>query len=307
MANLDWRQSVEDTYAMSMVEKRMDIFISWSGARSRELADALALWLPRVIQSVRPWVSTRGIGKGARWSDDIAKQLDHHSYGIICVTPENRGSTWLNFEAGALSKTGASRTYTLLLGLNHSEIEQPLAQFNHTLANRDDMYTLLQNINETCDVKLESALLEHAFQTNWEFLQRIFESLVSKGVPKEEASSKPNEAPSTQVRDDSSMIQEILELVRAQNRPGLSGVGDQIEEARIRTVQGLIESMIFERKLHATFRVTARVANRIDVQFFGPDKTVGGSIRLTDSLALIEIRVGQLLDRLVDDRGIGQN
>jgi hypothetical protein len=82
----------------------MKVFISWSGERSRAVAEALREWLPNVIQTVNLWVSLADIEKGARWSTDITAQLEECSVGLICLTPENLSAPWLLFEAGALSK-----------------------------------------------------------------------------------------------------------------------------------------------------------------------------------------------------------
>ena len=81
------------------------IFLSWSGQRSHKAACVLREWLPSVIQSVAPYVSSEDIDKGARWSTDIAKELEAAHYGIICITKENVATPWINFEAGALSKS----------------------------------------------------------------------------------------------------------------------------------------------------------------------------------------------------------
>ena len=83
----------------------MKVFISWSGAKSQEVAKVLKQWIPCVIQSVEPYFSSADIDKGARWSTDIAKELQDASFGILCVTKDNLSSSWLNFEAGALSKS----------------------------------------------------------------------------------------------------------------------------------------------------------------------------------------------------------
>ena len=65
----------------------MKVFISWSGERSKQVARALFEWIPCVIQAVKPWMSEQ-IAKGARWSPEIAKELEETRFGI--VLPYNR-------------------------------------------------------------------------------------------------------------------------------------------------------------------------------------------------------------------------
>lgn len=101
----------------------MKVFISWSGEVSRRVAIVLRDWLPSVIQSLEPYVSSEDIDKGTRWSTDISRELDQSSYGILCVTRENLQAPWLNFEAGALSKSvDKSRVSPFLFSVKRSEI-----------------------------------------------------------------------------------------------------------------------------------------------------------------------------------------
>jgi hypothetical protein len=83
----------------------MKVFISWSGQTSHRVAVTLRDWLPSVIQSIQPYVSSEDIDKGARWSSDIAGELHASTYGLICLTKDNINAPWINFEAGALGKS----------------------------------------------------------------------------------------------------------------------------------------------------------------------------------------------------------
>jgi hypothetical protein len=78
----------------------MRVFISWSGDRSREIADAIRRWLPGVLQAVKPYFSPDDIAKGARWESEISKELSASRLGLLILTPENIEAPWLVFEAG---------------------------------------------------------------------------------------------------------------------------------------------------------------------------------------------------------------
>jgi hypothetical protein len=95
----------------------MKIFVSWSDNAAHEMARVLKSWLPEVIQELSLWLSSEDIGKGQRWSAEVARILTEINDGIICVTRENVHRPWLNFEAGALAKnleTGRVRTVLLV-------------------------------------------------------------------------------------------------------------------------------------------------------------------------------------------------
>jgi hypothetical protein len=127
----------------------MDVFISWSGPRSEAVATALRNWLPKIINAIKPWLSTADIEKGARWASDLALKLETAKAGIICLTPSNLHADWLVFEAGALSKiVQASFVCTFLIGLEPSDVEGPLAQFQATRATREDVLKLLKTLNQ---------------------------------------------------------------------------------------------------------------------------------------------------------------
>ena len=82
----------------------MKVFIHWSGERSKQLGEAIREWLPNVLQFVKPYFSPADIDKGARWANEISKELEQSKIGIIAMTDENRTNPWIMFETGAISK-----------------------------------------------------------------------------------------------------------------------------------------------------------------------------------------------------------
>jgi len=131
-----------------------NVFISWSGERSKRAAEALREWLGAVLQNARPWMSDTDIEKGSRSFDEIARALEGMKIGIICLTPENLTSEWLHYEAGALSKTVDPKTRVctyLLADLESATLKPPLSWFQWTRANKSDTRKLIGTINKHLD------------------------------------------------------------------------------------------------------------------------------------------------------------
>lgn len=193
--------------------KSMKVFISWSGTKSQEVAKVLKQWIPCVIQSVEPYFSSADIDKGARWSTDIAKELQDASFGILCVTKDNLSSSWLNFEAGALSKSiEQSKVCPFLVDLKPSDIQNsPILQFQMASATKDDVFKLFKSINSNLgDSKLNEDVLGTTFDTFWPKIEEALKgvsSVTETSVPAKKG-SKGAQAP----------IEEILELVRYQHK-----------------------------------------------------------------------------------------
>lgn len=186
----------------------MDVFISWSGERSRAAAEALRGWLPKIINAIKPWLSSADIDKGARWSTDIASRLEAAKAGIICLTPSNLHSDWILFEAGALSKT-LQNTFVcpFLIGLEPSDVKQPLAQFQATRAVKGEVLKLLKTLNKGLgELTLEDEHIKEAFEVWWPKLEAQLVKL-----PEDEATAKTH-------RPDRELLEEILSLVRNQAR-----------------------------------------------------------------------------------------
>jgi hypothetical protein len=167
----------KDYYQNSRSKTRvasMKVFLSWSGPTSKRIALALHEWLPSVIQTIKPWMSSEDIKKGARWSPAIQTELAESRAAIFCITPDNFGEPWLNFEAGAVSNTPwSANVCTYLVGASPTDITGPLTQFQATVAtSKEDSLKLLETINSAQENgALDKARLEKAFNKYWPELE----------------------------------------------------------------------------------------------------------------------------------------
>lgn len=193
----------------------MKVFVSWSGSLSQKVACSLRDWIPCVLQYVRPYVSSEDIDKGTRWSVDIAKELSDSAYGILCVTADNQGAPWLNFEAGALSKAiDKSFVSPFLLNLKAAELKNgPLIQFQATAFTQDEVRKLIESLNNKSDEseRVELATVKRTFDKWWPELDKDLTAILQQEAP---AKSKASAASSKQ----EIMIEELLDLTRSQQR-----------------------------------------------------------------------------------------
>lgn len=184
----------------------MKVFLSWSGNRSRAVANLLSDWIACVIQAARPWVSSRDLDRGSLWFGEINDQLKDTSVGVICLTQENKNRPWILFEAGALAKgLSTSRVCTFLIDLEPKDIEDPLAQFNHTFPNRESVLSLVRTLNASLGSgALDNRIVEQVFETYWpQFEERFSEILKTT-----------EQAPPSKPRPKEDLLGEILENTR---------------------------------------------------------------------------------------------
>lgn len=194
----------------------MNIFLSWSGDRSKAVAEALRTWLPSVIQRLEPWMSKEDISKGATWDAEITGKLKICPVGIICLTPDNLTAPYLLFEAGAISNNvetkqiesgqniivGKTQACTYLYELTPLQVKEPLSKYQATIANKDDTKRLLQTINAALkESKLSDEALNAAFELWWPKLEKSLSE-----VPKSKT-----QAPELKDRD---ILEQILTAVR---------------------------------------------------------------------------------------------
>lgn len=160
----------------------MKVFLSWSGNESKQLAAIFKEWLPNVLQYTDPYMSAKDISLGEMWNNNIRNNLEEAVFGLIFVTPSNINAPWINYEAGALSKTLNSKVVPILY---HADVmilnEGPLKQFQSAKSlEKDDVYNLLKSINSSNDEgKLDEARLEKAFEVWWPHLSEQIKNVTN--------------------------------------------------------------------------------------------------------------------------------
>lgn len=188
----------------------MNVFISWSGERSRLVAELLSEWLQCVLQAVNPWMSSKDIDRGSLWFSEITDVLANTNIGIVCLTDENKNKPWILFESGALAKgLSSSRVCTFLIDLKPTDLQNPLAQFNHTEPSKAGLSNLITTINRTLgDKGLKDQILDKVFETYYPEFEKKFATVIA-GTPVK----KEKEA-----RKEPDLLLEMLESIRSMEK-----------------------------------------------------------------------------------------
>jgi hypothetical protein len=186
--------------------KTHNVFLSWSGERSLYVAQFFHGWLQKVLQQAKPWLSERDIEKGTVGVDEIKKVLTGMKVGIFFLTPENRESVWMSYEAGSLANEvdDKSRICTYFLGgLQLPHVKGPLGIFQRTKPDKDDTLKLVRSINKAIGGVVSDAHMDEIFEKWWPDLEDHLQHMP-------EAEGTPKALPS-----NDQMLSELLEFARA--------------------------------------------------------------------------------------------
>jgi len=192
-----------------MEQPKPVVFLSWSGARSKAVAAALRSWLKNVLQAVDPWMSEQDIQAGQVWFNEVADKVDVCAFAVICVTPENLDSKWLNFEAGAIGMARREGSHRLaapyVLDLDElGVLPQPLGAFEAKKADKAGTFGLVESINKTLPSPLEAAVLKEVFEMWWPQLDAAL-----REIPQPDNATAPAKPTQDDVND------EVLSLLRS--------------------------------------------------------------------------------------------
>jgi TIR domain len=187
----------------------MRVFISWSGNLSRQLGEAFRNWLPSALQYVKPYFTPADIDKGARWASEIANELSASSVCVIILTRDNLASSWIMFEAGAISSAlDRSKVCPIIFDLAPTDVQGPLAQFQITRFAKADIEKLFNTINSAGgESKLDDATAKNVFEKWWPDLESEFNKILEGHTVT---------AGAEKLRSDRELIEEMLLLLRSE-------------------------------------------------------------------------------------------
>lgn len=166
----------------------MKVFLSWSKDRSKQIAQALADWLPLVVPGVHPFMSEQSLRAGVFHHEALRQEIQDAAYCIVCVTPENIREPWLNYEAGAIAERLNGRTCPYLFeeAKFNDLAPTPLSRLQGRKVNRDDTLSLVQEVASGLPVEYQPKRLDRVFGAFW---QELEEKL--KGIPKATEAPEP--------------------------------------------------------------------------------------------------------------------
>ena len=287
----------------------MKVFLSWSGHKSHEVALAMRDWLPSVIQTIEPYVSSEDIDKGARWSTDIAKELEDSTFGILCVTKENIEAPWLLFEAGALSKMmDKSYVCPFIFDLKRAEVKGPILQFQSTIFEKSDVKKLIFSINKACgEVALKEEFLGRTFDVWWPTLEENLNKITD--------SKEVENAVETKVDGiNNEILEEILELSRTNQKllrtPELILPPEYLEYIlKEKSPTSKKQVMLMEKQRHLTMETEHRLMQLRDIieNYLGNSKPVDEQFynefrRLMDLIQHQNMLARENYDRMMIER-----
>lgn len=154
-----------------MKESTPCVFFSWSGERSKKVAEEFQDLFKGVFDPVIDcFLSTRDIAPGTRSVQILFEKLEKCNYGICFIDSENVRAPWIQFEAGALSKMVVDSQVMVLLLDNNTESLQgtPLFEFQHKLFNKEHIQSIFEEIIKLFDqVSSRDSFLKR-FENGWD-------------------------------------------------------------------------------------------------------------------------------------------
>jgi hypothetical protein len=229
----------------------MQIFLSWSGERSKKIAEVLKPWLEKVIQALDTFFSADDIEKGEFWLSKLTTAVQESGFGIICITKENQTEAWIHFEAGALAlRYNRANVSPIIFDKDMEGLKNPLGLLQATRFDKEQMFRLIRDINNKIKSPLKPDILSSAFEKHWDELKTAIDKIPT--AP----------SPLTPKESNEEMLREILEntqvlmrmgankpqvqsgMIRVFGPPGVTGPSGPISLVHVSDIVGARDSIV---------------------------------------------------------------
>ncbi len=200
-----------------------NVFLSWSGQPSKDVAVALKTWLPEVLEDkIQLWFSDQDIEPSDVWMEETLKALAQVKSGLFVITPSNVDAPWIHFEAGAIagSQGQTRRVYVLLLGLTKGSLpaSHPLERYQAVQVDREGLSRLVKALNVHAGLGIKARTLDALFKASWRTIKPALEKAASE-IQQETAKAAVLHAPPAPVVW--SALSPRLQVVSEQQRDDL--------------------------------------------------------------------------------------
>lgn len=141
------------------LQKKSDVFISWSGINSREIAEKLQTSLETKIfadEKIKCFVSNRDIASDVDWQRKIYSEIKSCKIGIICITKENVKAPWIYYEAGAMMAYGVKEIIPLRINCSLEALKDTPLQSKQAI----DFHDFQSFCKMICDIAEEMGYRE---------------------------------------------------------------------------------------------------------------------------------------------------
>lgn len=153
----------------------MKVYIGWAGETSQKIASILKSWLPLINEHITPGISV-DMERGAAWRDSLSQMISSCDGALFCVTEENVNSTWLHYEAGAVS--GQDKFVIPVLFDTSARVLGPLRQFQSLTLKKADMRKLAYVLNDRCGkYAVSPKVLDARFEAFYPTIESMLEEI----------------------------------------------------------------------------------------------------------------------------------
>jgi hypothetical protein len=255
-----------------------NVFLSWSGERSKAIAEELRNWIPSVLQFAKPYFTPNDIEKGSKWGSEISKKLADSNVGLICLTKDNINKPWILFEAGALSKDqDRSRVCSVLFGADEADLTGPLATFQNAKFDKSDFKKVVGTINDSAGQSaLAKDTFDRVFEMWWPQLEVKIQAIMATEYGLRDSNTRP----------DREILEEILLTTRSLSRsPRVEPRGMPIPSGLVRDFAEAIEGLMEQNDKFSSMDLNKTAGQLLEILSFLQSNSGARSVDQVERIA----------------------